>query len=201
MGNYENQEVGVQIDKYNNLSLLKNDFEKQIQKYTTQDQDLIKKAYILGEINHEGQTRDEGSPYFTHCLAVAVMAMEANESANFVCAAFLHDTLEDTEIEIDELNNIFDQEVLELITLVSKKLPGKEKLDESIYFQQISANTNASKLKGYDRLCNILSLELSPQIGKKEKYILETKEKILPLLEQSPELKNKIITVLNYLEN
>ncbi len=87
----------------------------------------IQRAFEAGQKAHEGQTRKtSGEPYFNHCVAVAgiieswVFVRESRFVEDLVCAAFLHDTLEDTDLTLDQIREEFGDEVAFLVDGVSK---------------------------------------------------------------------------------
>jgi guanosine-3',5'-bis(diphosphate) 3'-pyrophosphohydrolase len=87
---------------------------------TPNDRSLIERAYYKAEKAHEGQRRKSGEPYFTHCVAVAHILAEMKLDAEAVAAALLHDTLEDTDVMLEELRSEFGESVAELVDGVSK---------------------------------------------------------------------------------
>ncbi len=89
------------------------------------DRNLIERAYERARIAHEGQIRKSGQPYIAHCIAVAQILADMGLDATTIAAALLHDTLEDTDIEREELEAEFSTKVAELVDGVSKlkKLP------------------------------------------------------------------------------
>src|SRR5690606_1900564 len=58
----------------------------------------VERAFRLGAAAHHGQTRKSGEPYITHPLAVAGILADMRIDADGLCAAILHDTLEDTPV-------------------------------------------------------------------------------------------------------
>ncbi len=60
------------------------------------DRDLILRAYAAARAAHEGQTRENGEPYFTHPVAVAKILAGYRLDAATIATALLHDTVEDT---------------------------------------------------------------------------------------------------------
>ena len=60
------------------------------------DVELIRRAYDVAASWHQGQTRKSGDPYITHPLAVATILAETGADDEMLCAALLHDTIEDT---------------------------------------------------------------------------------------------------------
>jgi guanosine-3',5'-bis(diphosphate) 3'-pyrophosphohydrolase len=84
------------------------------------DVSLIQKAYILSAQAHEGQTRLSGEPYLSHPLEVAyIMAKMGLDPVSVVCG-LLHDTVEDTNTTIDEIDELFGEEVADIINGVTK---------------------------------------------------------------------------------
>lgn len=81
--------------------------EKIIQKILTDDKqyDLSKiiSAYEFAAKAHDGQTRSSGKPYITHPLAVAYTLLELGMDTDTICAALLHDVVEDTDATLDDL--------------------------------------------------------------------------------------------------
>lgn len=96
------------------------------------DQSLIERAYRKAETAHAGQTRKSGEPYFSHCVAVAMILAEMRLDAEAIAAALMHDVIEDTPITFDELREEFGTKVASLVDYVTKiaKLPTSERVDE-----------------------------------------------------------------------
>lgn len=89
--------------------------------------DRIQKAFEVGQKAHEGQTRKTtGEPYFNHCVAVAgiieswVFVRESQFVEDLVCAALLHDAVEDTKLTLADIRETFGDEVAFLVDGVSK---------------------------------------------------------------------------------
>lgn len=82
----------------------------------------VEKAYRFAAAAHSGQTRKSGEPYITHPVAVAnIVAEELELDANTVCAAFLHDVVEDTPYEIEDIRENFGDDVAFLVEVVTKR--------------------------------------------------------------------------------
>jgi guanosine-3',5'-bis(diphosphate) 3'-pyrophosphohydrolase len=88
--------------------------------YTVLDRDLIQQAYQFAEKAHTGQTRASGEPYVFHCLAVAEILTELKVPPVMVVAGLLHDTVEDTSVTLETINNKFGKEVANLVDGVTK---------------------------------------------------------------------------------
>ncbi len=80
----------------------------------------VYRAYLFSAEAHEGQKRLSGEPYVFHPLAVAYLLAEMRMDAQTLCAAILHDVIEDTGIEKSILNQEFGSEVAEIVDGVSK---------------------------------------------------------------------------------
>ncbi len=81
---------------------------------------LVHRAYLIGAAAHDGQTRRSGEPYITHPLAVAGILAELRLDVETLCAAILHDTLEDTALPREALVEAFGEPVAELVDGVTK---------------------------------------------------------------------------------
>lgn len=88
--------------------------------YSLADRDLIQRAYRVAEGAHNGQIRASGEPYVNHCLAVASILAEMRVPPPVIAAGILHDTVEDTEIKLDDLRRDFGEEVALLVDAVTK---------------------------------------------------------------------------------
>jgi GTP diphosphokinase / guanosine-3',5'-bis(diphosphate) 3'-diphosphatase len=80
----------------------------------------LHRAYLVGAGAHHGQTRKSGEPYITHPLAVASLLTELRMDVETLCAAILHDTLEDTPLTREGLVAEFGEVVAELVDGVTK---------------------------------------------------------------------------------
>ncbi len=81
---------------------------------------LLKKAYLYGAKAHINDFRKSGEPYITHPLTVAIILAEHNFDVNTLCAAVLHDTIEDTEVTEKDLRKEFNKTVAYLVQAVTK---------------------------------------------------------------------------------
>lgn len=88
--------------------------------YSPADRELVLRAYRVAEKAHEGQLRASGEAYIYHCVEVADILAEMRVPPAVVAAGLLHDTVEDTEITLDDLRNDFGVEVAMLVDGVTK---------------------------------------------------------------------------------
>ena len=84
------------------------------------DTKLIMKAYNLANDKHKNQKRGSGEPYIIHPLNVAYILARIGLDDNTICAALLHDVVEDTDVTNEDLKDIFGTEVAEMVAGVTK---------------------------------------------------------------------------------
>ena len=84
------------------------------------DKKLITKAYLFAYEKHFGQKRHTGEDYIVHPLNVAYILAELNADYQTICAALLHDTIEDCEVTREEISNEFSSEIATLVDGVTK---------------------------------------------------------------------------------
>ncbi|UYN89474.1 MAG: bifunctional (p)ppGpp synthetase/guanosine-3',5'-bis(diphosphate) 3'-pyrophosphohydrolase [Anaerolineales bacterium] len=89
-------------------------------RYTPVEHELIQRAYRFAARAHEGQKRASGEPYINHCIAVATILAELEVPAVLVAAGLLHDTVEDTDVTLKDLEKEFGEEVAKLVAGVTK---------------------------------------------------------------------------------
>src|SRR5579871_4559560 len=80
----------------------------------------IRYAYYVAEKAHSGQTRTSGEPYILHPIAVARILVDLRMDDDSICAALLHDVLEDCEITSEQIEKDFGADVLHLVEGVTK---------------------------------------------------------------------------------
>jgi len=153
---------------------------------------------------HEGQTRDEGTPYFEHIRGVVeILIKEANTIEDEVLTvAALHDVLEDTECTYEQLIEEFGQRVADCVQLLTRDSEGGQTFGE--YAKKIFESEEfkyARKVKLADRLHNLRSLPNTRNPQKIQKKIDETEKYILIYERQSPRvLTDKIKAQLDVLK-
>ena len=122
-------------------------------------------AFELARVAHAKQKRKTGEPYILHPIAVATIAAEELQlGPNTVCAAFLHDVVEDTSYTLDDIRERFGEDVAYLVGVVTK--PKKDIYDESRqvdnYRQILDSVQNDIRpllIKLADRLHNMRTLD------------------------------------------
>ena len=107
------------VGHFSNSSLAA--FEQLIADYLPLDQaQQVRRAYYYSEQAHYGQTRRSGEPYVSHPLAVASILARMHMDAQSLMAALLHDVIEDTGVNKQDIGAQFGEEVAELVDGVSK---------------------------------------------------------------------------------
>jgi GTP pyrophosphokinase len=84
------------------------------------DMDVIRRACLVAQEAHEGQTRASGEPYFQHSLAVANILADLRLDYETIAAALLHDVPEDTQVTLAEIKQEFGPKIAELVDGVTK---------------------------------------------------------------------------------
>ncbi|MBP3793346.1 MAG: bifunctional (p)ppGpp synthetase/guanosine-3',5'-bis(diphosphate) 3'-pyrophosphohydrolase [Ruminococcus sp.] len=84
------------------------------------DLSKIVSAYEVANQYHKGQKRESGQPYITHPLAVAYILIELGMDTDTICAALLHDVVEDTDCTLEVLQKKFGSDVAMLVNGVTK---------------------------------------------------------------------------------
>ncbi|MBU1247580.1 MAG: RelA/SpoT family protein, partial [Proteobacteria bacterium] len=81
---------------------------------------LIHGAYVFAAQAHHGVMRRSGEPYISHPLSVAYILAEMELDEASVAAGLLHDTVEDTDTDVDEIHDLFGEEVADIVDGVTK---------------------------------------------------------------------------------
>jgi GTP pyrophosphokinase len=171
------------------------------------DLDPLRRAYVLAESSHRGQMRKSGEPYITHPLAVTLILAELGAETTTLTASLLHDTVEDTEVTLDQVREEFGEEVRYLVDGVTKL----EKVDygaaaEPETFRKMLVATGSDvrvmSIKLADRLHNMRTLGvMRPE--KQERIAKVTKDVLIPLAERlgvqalKTELEDLVFAILH----
>ena len=95
--------------------------EKQLENYSDKsDVELIKKAYNLAKEKHGNQCRRSGEPYIIHPMNVAYILANLGMDDETICAALLHDVVEDTDLTNDDLRKEFGDSIADMVAGVTK---------------------------------------------------------------------------------
>lgn len=87
---------------------------------TDEQRSKINRAFEFGARAHRGQTRASGQPYISHPVAVAAIVAELHLDTESICAALLHDVIEDTPMSAEQIRSEFGDDVANIVEGVSK---------------------------------------------------------------------------------
>jgi len=118
---------------------------------------LIEHAYDVAAQQHSGQDRKSGDPYITHPLAVATILAELGMNYETLCAALLHDTIEDTPYTLAELRREFGEDIAALVD-------GVTKLDKVKYGDAAQAETVRKMVVAMSRDIRVLVIKLADRL-------------------------------------
>lgn len=137
---------------------------------------LINEAFNLAKAAHADQKRASGRPYITHPVVVADILVDMGLDVPAICAALLHDTVEDTYVTDEMIRNRFGDEIADLVKGVTKldKLQFRSKEEEQAenirkMFIAMAKDIRVLIIKLADRLHNMRSLQ----------YLSETRQQIM----------------------
>ncbi|MBK3563491.1 MULTISPECIES: bifunctional (p)ppGpp synthetase/guanosine-3',5'-bis(diphosphate) 3'-pyrophosphohydrolase [unclassified Streptomyces] len=171
------------------------------------DLEPLRRAWVLAESSHRGQMRKSGEPYITHPLAVTLILAELGAETTTLTASLLHDTVEDTEVTLDQVGEEFGAEVRYLVDGVTKL----EKVDygaaaEPETFRKMLVATGSDvrvmSIKLADRLHNMRTLGvMRPE--KQARIAKVTRDVLIPLAERlgvqalKTELEDLVFAILH----
>lgn len=118
---------------------------------------LLERAYQIAEFHHRDQRRKSGDPYITHPLAVTTILADIGMTEATLCAALLHDTVEDTAYSLEELRRDFGEEVAQLVD-------GVTKLDKVQYGANAEAETIRKMIVAMSRDIRVLVIKLADRL-------------------------------------
>jgi len=133
--------------------------------YHASDENKISEAFAVAQKAHEGQFRASGRPYITHPTIVADILVDMGFDVPTICAALLHDTVEDTYITDADLRQKFGNEIADLVAGVTKldRIQFHNKEEEQAenmrkMFFAMAKDVRVMMIKLADRLHNMRSL-------------------------------------------
>ena len=101
--------------------------------------DIITRAFNFAKHAHKGVRRNSGEPYILHPIAVArIVSEEIGLGSTSICAALLHDVVEDTEYTIEDIANLFGPKIAQIVD-------GLTKISGGIFGDKASAQTDAAR--------------------------------------------------------
>jgi GTP pyrophosphokinase len=169
-------------------------------RYVLSNAGLVLKALKIAERAHKGQfRRSTGAPYFHHPVTVAIVVAGFKQSkhlAEILCAAILHDTLEDTELTFSDIAKMFTPLVASIVQELTNDKEEIERIGKLAYHKKklVGMSSYSLTIKLADRLHNVSD-------NPTEKMVTETIELIVHLKKQrkltkaQKELAKEILTI------
>jgi len=171
------------------------------------DLEPLRRAYVLAESSHRGQMRKSGEPYITHPLAVTLILAELGAETTTLTASLLHDTVEDTDVTLDQVGEEFGAEVRYIVDGVTKleKVDYGTAAEPETFRKMLVATGNdvrVMSIKLADRLHNMRTLGvMRPE--KQERIAKVTRDVLIPLAERlgvqalKTELEDLVFAILH----
>ena len=148
---------------------------------------LIKKGLSFAKYYHSSQMRKSGEPYYSHPIIVAEMVADHIFRENAIIAALLHDTLEDTTLTLDEIEQEFNPRIAEMVDRLTRKIDSatgkKMSAGECLLKAHELGDVEVMIIKGFDRLHNMETIDYMSK-EKQEKIAIETLKFILPFIQE-----------------
>ncbi len=168
------------LNLFENISLSNGSSQDEIR-------DLLWQAYEFAITHHEGQKRHSGEPYFNHCLAVANMLAQWKMDHFTIIGGMLHDTIEDTDASIQDINSLFGEDIASLVNGVTKlggiRFSSREAKQAGNFMKMllsVAQDLRVIIIKFADRLHNMRTIEYLPRI-KRHRIAMETRDVYVPL--------------------
>jgi len=168
------------LNLFENISLSNGSSQDEIR-------DLLWQAYEFAITHHEGQKRHSGEPYFNHCLEVANMLAQWKMDHFTIIGGMLHDTIEDTDASIQDINSLFGEDIASLVNGVTKlggiRFSSREAKQAGNFMKMllsVAQDLRVIIIKFADRLHNMRTIEYLPRI-KRHRIAMETRDVYVPL--------------------
>lgn len=157
----------------------------------TASEDLLNRGYVFAMKAHGSQQRASGDPYFSHPLEVAGILTHYKLDADTIVTALLHDTIEDTEVNRDDVEEQFGPNVARLVDGVTKLTRIEFQSDQANQAENfrkfvlaMSEDIRVLLVKLADRLHNMRTLHFIKRPEKRQRIAMETMDIYAPLAER-----------------
>ncbi|MBU2134889.1 MAG: HD domain-containing protein, partial [Alphaproteobacteria bacterium] len=154
----------------------------------TADEALLNRAYVYAMRMHGSQKRASGDPYFAHPIEVAGILTDYRLDTATIVTALLHDVIEDCPVSRADIDQLFGEEIGELVEGVTKlsQLEGNSEHTRQAenlrkFILAISKDVRVLMVKLADRLHNMRTLEFIKNPAKRERIARETLDIYAPL--------------------
>ena len=163
MNNFEPNNGSLNYDEYEEI------------KEITKEESLLESARLLSQKAHSNQVDKAGIDYFTGHIQTVVSTVNSNKEK---IVAYLHDIVEDTDVTIDSIYEVFGEEIGKAVEVITKP----QKLDYTKYIEQIKANELARVVKIADLKHN-MDLSRLKVVGEEDIRRVKMYRKALGVLE------------------
>lgn len=157
--------------------------------------------------HHEGQTRNDGSPYYVHPVKVASHLVSLNLFSDLetldtlISGAILHDVVEDTDVTLEQLAKVFNNAIANVVKLLTKY----KGISTEIYYNDIKTDLIASLIKIADRCNNVSTMAGVFGKARLQKYVKETNEVVKPLIrytrDNHPEVSDQVVCMSYHIKS
>jgi GTP diphosphokinase / guanosine-3',5'-bis(diphosphate) 3'-diphosphatase len=151
------------------------------------DLELITRAYRFGQKAHEGQKRASGEDYLGHCVEVTKILADLHLDSFSLAAGLIHDVVEDTAVNLEEVRAAFGDEIASIVDGVTKigKVQFRSSTEQQVenyrkLLLSMAQDARVITIKLADRLHNMRTLE-HLRTDKRRRIALETREIYAPL--------------------
>jgi len=185
--------VSSSRDNYEADSLFNDISDRLKRRLPAFDEDRLRSAYELAISAHDGQLRNDGSPYILHPLEVAEICMDLEMDADAIIAAILHDVVEDTNVRLNQIRQLFGPDVANMVDSLTKikkidffaRFTGRNKASNQArnlqkLFVAMTNDYRVIVIKIADRLHNMKTLGAMPE-HKRLRISRETLEFYIPI--------------------
>ena len=155
------------------------------------DEDALNRAYVFAMKKHGAQLRASGDPYYSHPVEVAGILTKFKLDSASIIAGLLHDTVEDTDTTVEEVKNLFGEQVAQLVdgltklAMIEQKSADKKQAEN---FRKLllamSEDIRVLLIKLADRLHNMRTLHFLKKPEKRMRIAKETLDIYAPLAER-----------------
>lgn len=155
------------------------------------DEDALNRAYVFAMKKHGAQLRASGDPYYSHPVEVAGILTKFKLDSASIIAGLLHDTVEDTDTTVEEVKNLFGEQVAQLVdgltklAMIEQKSADKKQAEN---FRKLllamSEDIRVLLIKLADRLHNMRTLHFLKKTEKRMRIAKETLDIYAPLAER-----------------
>ena len=190
------------------------------------DEDALNRAYVYSMKAHGNQLRASGDPYFSHPVEVAGLLCDKKLDSSSIITGLLHDTVEDTDATVEDIESLFGAEIAQLVDGVTKLSQLEHQSDENKQAENfrklvlaMSKDIRVLMVKLADRLHNMRTLHFIKKEEKRRRISRETMDIYVPLAERigirdwkeeleelafrelNPDARSSIINRLNFLSD